>query len=104
MNRWLRSAWRAILVMVFDVVVFVAFGVTMGRSSPQWITKPMFWALAWPVSVFRHVFPNHTPGAHLPSILVWLCGGIVDIVWVTLLVDWLWRSRAAAANSASAPQ
>lgn len=89
--------------MLLDVAVFVAFGVTMGRHSPQWITKPMFWVLAWPVAVFRHVFPNHTPGAHAPSILAWIAGGIVDIVWVTLLVDWLWRSKPDSREPQKAP-
>jgi len=98
MNHWLRSGLRAILVMLLDVAVFVAFGVTMGAHSPQWITRPMFWILAWPVSVFRHVFH---PGAHAPSILAWLAGGIVDIIWVTLLVDWLWRSRDTRGHSAA---
>ncbi len=104
MNHWVRSALRGISLMVIDVVVFVIFGITMGRNSPQWITKPMFWILAWPVAVFKPVFPNHTPGAHGPSILAWLFGGIVDIIWVTLLVDWLWRPRAAVAGSATPSQ
>ena len=102
MNHWLRSALRAIVIMVLDVVAFAAFGITMGRNSPQWITKPMFWVLVWPVWVFRSLLPP-TPGAH-PSILAWFCGGIVDIVWVTLFVDWLWRPKPAAAKSAAATE
>jgi hypothetical protein len=101
MNHWLRSALRAVLIMVLDVVVFAAFGITMGRNSPQWITRPMFWILAWPVSVFKPVFPNPTPGAHGPSILAWIAGGIVDIIWVTLLVDLLWRPNSASSSTES---
>jgi hypothetical protein len=97
MNHWLKSAIRAFVIMVLDVVAFAAFGITMGRNSPQWITRPMWWVLAWPVAVFRPIFPNHTPGAHAPSILAWFCGGVVDIIWVTLLVDWLWRPKAKVA-------
>ena len=97
MRRWRRSAVRAILIMLLDVVVYVAFGVTMGRHAPRWITMPLFWILAWPVSVFRHLFPHPAPGSHAPSIMAWLCGGIVDLIWVTLLVDGLWRPRTETA-------
>ena len=103
MNHWLKSAIRAILVMSLDVMIFAIFGIAMGRNSPQWITRPMFWILAWPVAVFRPVFPNHRPDAHGPSILAWLAGGIVDIIWVTLLVDWLWRSRDSKSAAAPGP-
>lgn len=99
MRRWFQSAVRAILIMLLDVAIFVAFGVTMGRHAPRWITIPLFWILAWPVSVFRHIFPNPAPGSHAPSILAWLCGGIVDLVWVTLLVDRLWRPRQPSGAS-----
>ena len=95
MNRWLRSGMRAVLLMVLDVVAFVAIGITMGRRAPRWLAMPLLWGLAWPVSLFRHVLPNPTPGAHATSIVAWIAGGIIDIVWVTLLVDWLWRPRRA---------
>jgi hypothetical protein len=93
MRRWFRSAARAVLLMLADVAVFVAFGITMGAHSPRWITQPLFWMLAWPVAVFKPVFPNHTPGAHAPSLGAWAAGALVDLIWVTLLVDWLWRPR-----------
>jgi len=101
-TRWFRSACWAVLLMMGDVIVFVAFGITMGPKGPRWITMPMFWVLAWPVSLFRQVIPNHTPGAHGPSLLAWFAGGVVDIIWVTLLVDWI-RHRRAQPKSIAAP-
>ena len=90
------------LLMMGDVIAFVASGITLGPKGPRWITMPMFWILAWPVSLFRPVFPNHTASAHGPSLLAWLAGGIVDLVWVTLLVDWI-RHRRTQAKSIAAP-
>ncbi len=103
MRRWIPSAMRAVLLMVLDVVVFVAFGVTMGARSPRWITQPLFWVLAWPVSIFKHVFPNHRPGAHGPSLAAWATGAVVDLIWVTLIVDRLWRPQMGEARNSGDP-
>ncbi len=93
MRRWAKSTFRAVLLMVLDVAVFAALGVTMGARSPRWISMPLFWVLAWPVSLFKHVFPNPRPGAHGPALAAWAAGAVVDLVWVTLVVHWLWRPR-----------
>lgn len=98
MRRWARSAFRAVLLMVLDVVIFAGIGITLGRRAPRWLAMPLFWVLAWPVSVFRHAFPNHTPGSHAASIAAWAAGAVVDLVWVTLLVDFLWRPRKGGAE------
>ncbi len=76
--------------MVLDVIVFAGLGITLRPHPPRW-TMAFFWLLAWPVSLLKPVFPNHTPGAHAPSLAAWAGGAIIDLIWVSALVYIFWR-------------
>jgi len=86
--------------MLLDGVSLVLVSRALGPQPPAWATAPFFWALAWSVQLLSFVFPNHTPGDRGPSIAAIAGGALIDLVLLSIVIDWVYRKRRGAARDA----
>jgi hypothetical protein len=99
MKRWLIPIAGAIGCVVADVIALVlvtrAF---LPQKPPNWATAPFFWVLAWPVPLFSRVFPQSAGSHdHGPSFLAVAAGGLVDLIILAGIIDFVRRRRGGNA-------
>ena len=99
-KRWLASFALAACVMAADFLsLFAAGQLYKPNHPPAWLVAVIFWFLAWPVSLTRHVLPNGA-GAKGPTFLAVAAGGLIDLLLFTLLLYALLSWRAGGRRHA----
>ena len=96
-KRWLLAVFLGLCVMFGDASLLAVTGKLYGRGQrPAWMTAAIYYFLAWPLFITRHIFPR-APGDTTggPTFLAVASAGLVDLVIFTLLfyVLFTWRAR-----------
>lgn len=95
LRRLLPAVFISIGLMLADVVALVLVTrASLPHKPPMWATAPFFWVLAWPVPLFVKLFPQPSGSPdHGPAFVAVACAGLIDLILLVLLVDYLRRRR-----------